>query len=244
MLKVKDVRIKVIEPLKKGAITEPWDTALQDIQSQFLRLGKTSPLLEFLTQIVEGEWAIFLQWAYKKKWNRSHKIPRQKGYTNCEQMGDVLLAILNLCIEVHAIHPTDYPNAARWFDAICWEMKYKDLYDLLESSGGKKAYLSYLRKDVIDTYACKENPHNPETEPHIYRLIQACVEINNSGMFPDLIKNYWGTLVKALRTYATHIEKNINTCIENDGKNIYIRRGRERFLVSQELVTIVVGWNP
>ena len=240
MLKVKKVNIATIEPLPVNSVTEPWDTALQSIQSKFLRLGKLSNQAELLTQILEGEWSIFLQWTYKKKWNRSHKIPRQKAYTNCEPMGDVLLAILNLCIEVHAVHPIGkhYPNAAVWFDSICWELKYKDLCGLLNPSGGKKAYLSYLRQEIIDCYKCRENPHSQETEPHLYRLIQALEEINKTKMFPNLVKTYWGALTKALQTFATHNDKSSFAYIEVDDKNIYIREGKNRYLLSQETVTI------
>jgi len=241
MPKIRRLSIECIEPLPPKSCTEPWDTALQNIQSKFLRLGKPSNQIELLTKILEGEWAIFLQWVYKKKWNRSHKIPRQKAYANSEPMGDVLLAILNCCIEVHAVYPNHYPNAAVWFDSICWELKHKDLEGLLNSSGGKKAYLSYLRKEIIDCYKCRENPHDKETEPHIHRLIQALVEINNSRMFPDLIKTYWGGITKALQVFATHNDRSSFAYIEVDGEDIYIREGKNRYLVSQESVAIVVA---
>lgn len=242
MLKIKRVNVEIIEPLPQGSITEPWDTAIQNIQSKFLRLGKVSDETELITQILEGEWSIFLRWVYKKKWNRSHKIPRQKAYANCEPMGDVLLAILNLCIEVHAVHPMSkhYPNAAAWFDAICWEIKYSELCGRINQSGGKKKYLNYLRKKVIDCYKYRENPHNPDTEPHIYRLIQSVEEINRSGMLPDLVKTYWGGLTKALQTFATHNDKTNFAYTERDGNNIFVRSGNSRFLLPQDFIANAV----
>lgn len=223
----------IVKPIPRGKLNEPWDTAIQKMQYGFLPLEKISIEEELMYQIVEGQWAIFAQWVYKKKWNNSYKIPRRNAYWDCESAGYVLLAVLNMCIEVHSIHPLgkNYSNAAVWFDSICSEMKAHHLKASLYSDYGRKAIIKKFR-EISESYQCRENPHDSDREIHLWRLIEAMKQIHESGRFPNITKDIWGKLIKQLKRHTTFIEKSPLMVIGIDKGKFFVQKGKERYVLS------------
>jgi hypothetical protein len=112
---------KRIEPLPSGDPPEPWGAALRSVWSPFI-VREPSISADFGVMILESQWAQEIGYVYRNKWNRKHKCSKHR-FT--ELRGNVLWSLLELCIQVHAVHPIgrNYPNASQWFDKICWERK-------------------------------------------------------------------------------------------------------------------------
>lgn len=177
-----------------------WNPVLTSLQKPYIRLEATPANLGQAIAITETYWVVATHWLYKKKWNSKHRIPYKRDLVRlCEPMGNLLLSILNLTVELHAIHPLGrhYANAAMWFDCVYWEMKNEGLADLLELTDcrGKDDRVRGIRRH-LKSYKNGGNPHDSEHEPHTWRLIQAALEVNGSQSFPTFSKKIWNGVRK------------------------------------------------
>jgi hypothetical protein len=244
-----------IEVLPSGLIDEPWDGMLQSLQRDFPFI-EASKLLNLGWAVVESHWLNATHWLYKKKYNHGHRIPfRDKNLS--EEHGEVYLAYFNLCIEVHAMHPhgKNYRNSAEWFKAISLETKRYQLAQALNREG-KYQRIKSIRQ-IADCYKCFENPHDPESMPHLWRLVDACLTINARGKSPALIAKYWrGTkpksgdrfhnrgLIDAITKLATAVDRNPKMgmlMFEEDGLYIQLGQGKHRTKVSNESIDHIIA---
>jgi hypothetical protein len=222
MKKVTRVRIKEVPYLPDDDPPEPWRSSLRFIQKNFL-FPLSLPAAEAVSRIIEGEWACYMHYVYREKWNKKHKIPGTSKHT--QLFGNYLLALLELCIQLHAIHPSGehYKNAAKWFDHICWELKYIDRKEIYAIGGIKKVVGEYRR--ISYDYKAYMNPHS-EAEPHLYRLIDAVIHIHQSEKAPNLINTYWKAVINSLTAYTTFLDKEGATIFFIDNGQLWIQKGK------------------
>lgn len=227
MRKVERIRTKNIPPLPTGEPAEPWGSVLHSVSAGFVTPSLPTEGGNVALQIIETEWLCYMHYVYKEKWNRSHKLPGKSEHTKI--FGNYLLAALELCIQIHAIHPNGayYKNAAKWFDSICWEMKHISRREI-HVEGGIKYFVKKCRSVSFD-YKGYVNPHSKSTETHIYRLVDAVIEIHSSGLAPSVIDKYWKPFVKSLTAYTTYLDKDGVTCFFADAKGqLWIQSGKGR----------------
>lgn len=246
MKKINRVQIKELVPLPKGEPPEPWGSSIHSVYHGFVS-PLSPPAAEAASRIVEAEWAHYMHYLYREKWNKKHKITSKSQHT--QLFGNYLLATLELCIQAHAIHPIGkhYPNAAKWFDSICWEMKNNDRRDIFIPGGNEtfvKRYreISKAYKNIAHDGNCFFNPH-PEQNIHQYRLVQAIIEIRSSAR--NIIDDFWlgkKGVVKTLTEYTTYLDKEGVPTFMLEGEKLYIQngRGKDRILVSENCIKYIL----
>jgi hypothetical protein len=72
-----------------------------------------------------GNWEAVLRWVAKLKWKSPHlKLPRNNQFQALKPQAEVLLALLNLCFELHGIGcGKRYQNAGEWWKSLAWEFQ-------------------------------------------------------------------------------------------------------------------------
>lgn len=244
---------KVIQPIPKGDPEEPWGSVLRSIWSPFIT-RENSLSADFGINVLEWQWAADIGYVYSKKWNPRYKHSKVKA---TQLRGDVLWSLLELCIQVHAVHPLawkNYQNASIWFDHICWERKTLERQQLFHS-GGIKSILASERK-IIDHYRCFENPHPEESEIHQQRLVNTIIEIHESKKFSNIVNKYWKGLernnnksksnylgespglIRALSSVCTYYDRQPEDTILFENGQLFIQegKGKNRVLVPEDCI--------
>lgn len=192
-----------------------------------------TPALEQFLAVEDGKWVILHYWVVKKKWHSQLKIPCQRKTVQFyEPLGEWLYRILELCIQCHAVHQlgTNYPNAASWFSSIVIEAKMSVLRGFIaRSTDGKEGCIQEYKdgaSQLSGTLRRRENPYFLEVEPHIYRLVEAALELEDeSDIF---LRDYWQPFLGSITRLIAHRKQGAHiTLVERDGK-LYSQGGKGR----------------
>lgn len=259
---VNRVKINNCPSLPKDDPPEPWGSTLRSIQTGFLTPLKC-PSSEMSIKIIESEWAHFMNYVYQKKWNSKYKTNHKTKHT--ELFGEYLLAILEMCIQIHPLHPiNDFykKGAAQWFDKICWDMKYLERENI-NTRGGVQTLIDEYRT-IAYYFKVFMNPfdesHNDPEKPQIIssrsqinfsRLIEAVCDINKKDIAPNIIDTYWkktyfdskgiehNGVVRALTNYITYLDKEgVNTYFIDTDNHLYMQngKGKSRVLIPDKCI--------
>lgn len=77
-----------------------------------------------LERWLDSHWEACLYWVAKLKWRSPVVIPRAKEFQLLKPQAEVLIAILNLCSELHTLgYGGQYRNAGQWWCDIAWEFQ-------------------------------------------------------------------------------------------------------------------------
>lgn len=217
----------------------PWPEAFAIMQAPILRLEKLDLEREAALQLVENRYLACAHLIYKKRWNNRHKMPFSKTEcANAEPLADVLLAYLNLTIELHAIGAgPHYPYAMIWFQGIFNEMLASSIESVSDVRQTKQDCVDALRALTNKLHnGC--NPFDPDREPHHYRLIAAAQKViagqrADTAMGPRWIgsfkhgSNKIKGLIPALRTLTAYIRNEQSEVLKvYDGKVVALQPGR------------------
>jgi hypothetical protein len=207
-----------------------WNSALVQIQQPFLKLGKFDDAVE--TQIVslQGHWTIILHWIIRKKWKSRHKIPISKP-NDYEPLGEVYYRLLELCIQIHAMHPSGYLSASEWFSRII-QGERNEQYRLIFAIASKSR-LTPTKGEASALLLCTsgklkhfQNPYDPTKEPHAHKLIEKSIVYAQRHDFDYFAKDYWKPFIKAYSDWARDFRRPIwNVRYAKDGR-LYRTSGR------------------
>jgi hypothetical protein len=166
-------------------VVPPWDGAIAQLSLSRTYFSDH----ELMGPVSRAVWHISLHWVIRKKWASRHRIPcDRKLAKDIEPIGDVLRAVLELAIQVHAVdrrYGHQYLNAAEWFG-----LAAPELHRLLIGGGGsgKAADIKTLQ-GVKQSFSDLENPVPHDLCPHLWALIEASITASNRS---DPIRNrYW-----------------------------------------------------
>lgn len=249
MKKIERVHLKEIPFLPNGEPSEPWGSTLKSIQNYFSSYP-SSPSVRAASYLLEGDWAILMHYIYREKWNKKHKFPTMKEKSRL--YAEHLIAILELCIQIHAIYPVSkfYDNAAQWFDLICWEFKNSSKEELQKSEGIKEKIKKY--REIL--YFLKGFRKPPESGIHFSRLVEAATEIHMENITPNLINSYWkgmyfregkncNGLIRSLTKFVSFLDRKENNILFSDGEKLYIQKGKgkARILISEKCINYILN---
>lgn len=172
-----------------------------------------------------GNWEAVLRWVAKLKWRSPNlQLPRIKQFQTLKPQAEVLLALLNLCLELHGIgYGEKYRNAGEWWKFLAWEFQAamrSDYYlgtDLLIGDS-RSRYARSIKKG--------QNPF-PESLPYLQEIAIAAISCkdNHRAIFVDLYKGKQRQIPHkglgvALSNWETHMVRSPHRSIAFDGSNI------------------------
>jgi hypothetical protein len=195
--------------------------------------ARTPAEKQFLA-VEDGKWVILHYWVVKKKWHSRLKIPCQRKTVQFyEPLGEWLYRILELCIQCHAVHQlgANYPNAASWFSSIVIEAKMSVLGGFIaRSTDGKEGCIQEYKdgaSKLSGTLRRGENPYFLEVEPHIYRLVEAALELADE---PDIsfLRDYWRPFLKSITLLVAHRKQGGRITLVEHKRKLYSQGGKGR----------------
>lgn len=149
--------VKETQKLPFNRIDPPWDNTLERLQTERLpkNFSYSSDDLRFLSN---RTWDTALAWMVKKKWMSKLKIAgNPKLVEAIEPLGDLLHALMELCIQAHALPDsplTKYKNASELF-----ETASQELYIIcLCGSPSKSSLIADLRVNYLQPLKDFQNP--------------------------------------------------------------------------------------
>lgn len=186
-MKIKEIRRFPTLPFPDG---EPeklpiWQNALKETVGYY---PKGHPDLEYS---LYWQWQVCMCWIVKLKWNPTIEIPDVTDFNNLKPQSEVLLAMLNLCIELHTLEfGSEFQNAGQWWRECAREFQWarrSDYYfgtENLEAKGSK----SKIARCIKNT----NNPRNPFSEQGMSRWHKvAKIIIDNRDTIPALYENLY-----------------------------------------------------
>jgi hypothetical protein len=163
----------------------PWDETLDNLQYTD-RLMASHGLMRGFSRVV---WTVALHWLYKKKWASKHRIPGSRDLAkDIEPIGDLLLAVLELAIQLHAVpnpYNAQYSDASEWFALAGPELRGVILLSLGQGKRADVAFMRGLKKELGEF----RNPFPPDSTPHLYGLIQAAIDLSQQS--DHFYRVYW-----------------------------------------------------
>ena len=134
-----------------------WQNALKETVGYY---PEGHPDLEYS---LYWQWQVCMRWIVKLKWNPTIEIPDVTHFNNLKPQSEVLLAMLNLCIELHNLgFGSEFENAAKWWRECAREFQWarrSDYYfgtENLEPKASKSRIARYIQNT--------KNPRNPFSE--------------------------------------------------------------------------------
>jgi hypothetical protein len=162
-----------------------WDQTLDNLQYTD-RLMPSHGLIREFSRVV---WVVALHWLYKKKWASKHRIPVSRDLAkDIEPIGDLLLAALELAIQLHAVpnqYKAQYSDASEWFAAACPELRRVILPSLGQGKRADVAFMRGLKKELSEF----QNPFPQDETPHLHGLIQAAIDLSQQS--DHFYRVYW-----------------------------------------------------
>lgn len=152
-----------------------------------------------LEEILYWKWEIVLRWIAKLKWNPTLEILDYDGFNNLKPKAEVLLAVLELCIQLHALgFGNEFCNAGVWWRECAREFQIasrRDYYfgtDDLEERGAKSRIAKSIKKG--------KNPFKIDVMPNFYKLAQIVIDHKDTlqTIFDDLYVGSQRQKVKGL----------------------------------------------
>lgn len=180
-----------------------------------------------------GDWIARIHWVYKKRWNGAHKVPLQdrKLLKIAEIQGDILLAWLNLCIEVHLLVPGTPRPSVLW-EGICLEMLQEEL---TQSQGphSKRTIVKDLRLQARSLRDFK-SPYPSNSKRSM--LLEGLYSLDATRLPNQLKLHYVGSskadtpgLIRAIETLSGYLNTSGDThACWFDGLDIRHQGGRGR----------------
>lgn len=226
----------IIPFVEAGSIKPPDDKAINCIQSHHVVTASYNEAQKWQIQINNEIYAIATHWVFKKKYKPNHKIPvKRKIAKAVEPLGNFLVKLLELCIQAHQISEhqidvSDYKNGVDFFIKIMDEMKGGDLVEILSPNSqkqGKTNYVTSIRDEIKKLHDRYENPYNPQTSKHTFKLIQICFFAIDKLDYEKFYKEYYRPFLTAYRQWARELRENKNfqyLTVKNG--ELFIQEGR------------------
>jgi hypothetical protein len=218
----------VVEEVPIKYIHSDWETAFEKGQSVVLPICclPASKAFNKYLSVETARWRILLHWVVKKKWCSKLKIPGgRKIAKSLEASGENLKQVLELCIQLHPFsrYRYSYSDAADWFTEIIDEVRCAEIQAFQERSRTGNEGEAQLTKDTCSNISGSLrgsepiNPFCPESEPHIWGLIELALEqADRSDRFR---KTYWKDFLKSLVAInKKHKQGGEITLVEVDGE--------------------------
>lgn len=165
---------------------------LDVLEQPFLVLDN-DPNSQTRAEILLGHWLLALHWLIKKKWFPNYKLDRRNAIVrDFEPFGDLLLSILELCIQSYGAtkHSASYASGYIWFQAVANEMKNRDFAEIFQPDGhSSKTSDLAERRNVVKQLRDYVNFSDPDKTPHLWRLLEASIE--QAKTFPGFDRKYW-----------------------------------------------------
>ena len=131
-----------------------------------------------LEETLYWQWQICMRWIVKLKWNPTIVIPDRPEFNILKPQSEVLLAMLNLCTELHVVgFGNEFQNAGIWFRECGREFQWtrrRDFYmgsENLEGKGSK----SKIARTIQHTQKIK-NPFIKEEMPLWHNVAQTVLD--------------------------------------------------------------------
>jgi len=161
-------------------------------------------------------------WVMKIKWHIQNPKLRTKAAKETKPRGLMLLALLDLCINLHPWLSDHYKNYAELF-AYCkldldWQIAHHCFNSDDQYLGSKKADTAKERK-IIDGLKCGENPYDCESMPAMARLFDVAIHYGWRG-YREPKKPFSNQWDDYMQSYKSWVE-----CLDNIGKSTYIVGG-------------------
>jgi hypothetical protein len=249
MIQEKARRIKrsTVPRIPTDLIDEGFVKPMLSAQDLIFPVGVSSAVFSKVAY-TQGIFNTSLCWVYKLKWNSKYKIPLPKKVVDLSKpAGEHLLSLLNLCIEFHALGhrlSQKYPHAGLWFLAIANEIKKAQIEEAIKAEKvGKDAKTRAMRAELA-SLKDEQNPHNPETEPALWSLVEVVLYYKKSRKAPNLIEKLWqgkraGEYKGFLQAYSglIHAQESPEYWdIFVKGEKLLARSGRENKIINMPLL--------
>lgn len=189
-----------------------------------------------LERILIAHWEIVLRWVAKLKWrNPNLLIPTVEEAATLKPQAEVILAILNLCTELHVLgFGAEYPNAAAWFRDLCLEFQCAIRSDFYH---GSDFLIGKNRRSSIGRAILKgENPFR-ENSCFLDRLcnlasVAVGTQESHPSIFDDLYKGHQRQkphkgLGAAFSAWQTAIDRQPSTAIGFDRNMNLLTNGKQ-----------------
>lgn len=166
--------------------------------------------------------AFILHWLTRLKWDSSHKIPVPRGERDTyKPLGELYVAVLDLCMEVHLVAPNRYSTAAEWFRYVLIEGAFEGT----NTNSGKDSDLKLLQHQNR-MLSDLDNPIDQATHPHTWELINTSIQIaNRSDLFRKLT---YRSLVRARQAWAKDFASTKWHSLRFDEGKAFIQQGKGR----------------
>lgn len=155
-------------------------------------------------------WEISLHWVYKLKWGGAkYKIPFKRNLVKIVQPhGIVMFRILSLCEQCYSFQKYGYESGLAWF---FWIINHDLMPESYKHSRTKTERVSSGRQE-ISVLKENNNPFDPKTELHLWRVIELSTKMNRS---PNFEKEYW-------RPFITNYSKWISALKSPEWKTVLL----------------------
>ena len=177
-----------------------------------------------LERILRSQWEVTLRWVAKLKWrNPDLIILDHKEFKALKPQAEVLLAFLNLCIELHTGFGSEYHNAGAWWRDIALEFQCtlrSDYYRHTEFFLAKNSKSRIVRK-----ISRGENPFDPIDLKRMHYLAESAIKVrSSSAIFDDLFEGSQRQKTKGLgfafSAWQTASDRGPTTAIAIDGDRL------------------------
>lgn len=226
----------IISLVDASKIKPPGDKAVDCIQSCHVVTASCNEAQKRHIQINDVMYIIATHWVFKNKYKPNHKIPvKRKIAKTVKPLGNFLTKLLELCIQAHQIPEhqidvSDYKNGVDFFIKIVDEMKRGDLIEILlqdSQKQGKSNYADSIRNEIKKLHERYENPYNPQTSKHTFKLIEICFFAIDTLDYKLFDKNFYSPFITAYRQWARELRENKEfQCLTVENGKLFIHEGR------------------
>lgn len=163
------------------------------------------------------------KWLMKLKWHIQDNDLRKKVNKEVKPRGLMLLALLDLCINLHPWLSDQYRNYAELFSYCKLDMDRQiahHCFNCDEQDLGSKNADTKKERELITNLKCGENPYDCEFMPAMAHLFDVAIDYGwrDYGQPKKPFSDQWDAFIKAYKSWVEILDVR--------GKSTFISRGK------------------
>jgi len=184
---------------------------------------------------------VAFKWVMKLKWHIQDNDLRKKVNKEVKPRGLMLLALLDLCINLHPWLSDNYRNYAELFSYCKLDMDWQiahHCFNCDEQDLGSKNADTKKEREIIANLKCGENPYDCEFMPAMAKLFDVALDLgwHDHGQPKKPFSDQWYAFIKSYKSWVEHLDVyGKSTFISGEKLYEQIGKGKQKALVKRNV---------